>query len=126
MDITDAILKMVDGSDHHSIDDYQLADILAAIMQGADHPNMADVLKQLVAIVQFNFDFWKKVSANMELLRAKARCMHSYGINIDPTQLAFILLANIDVAASEDWSCVFCPALQPIRRRFTYNHAHGL
>ena len=43
-DITNAVLKNSDGSDHRSIDDYQLADVLVAIMQRADQPNTADVL----------------------------------------------------------------------------------
>jgi hypothetical protein len=93
-------------------------------MQGANRPNTADVLMQLMAIIQFKFNFRKKVSANMELLRAKAGCMHSYGINIGPTQLTLILLANVDVAASENWDHEFCPALQTIRRHFMYNHTH--
>ena len=123
-DVTDSVLKSADGDDFRSIDDYQLEDVIAAVLQGADHPNTADVLTQLLAIIQFTFDFRKKVSANMELLRSKAGRLQSYGIKLDDTQLAIVLLANIDVAAGDDWGREFRPALQTICRRFPYNHVH--
>lgn len=123
-DVTDSVLKSADGDDFRSIDDYQLEDVIAAVLQGADRPNTADVLTQLLAIIQFTFDFRKKVSANMELLRSKAGRLQSYGIKLDDTQLAIVLLANIDVAAGDDWGREFRPALQTIRRRFPYNHVH--
>jgi len=103
-DITDSILKSADGANFRSIDDYQLEAVIAAVLQGADRPNMADVLAQLLVIIQFLFDCRKKVSTNMELLHSKAGCLHSYGIKIDDMQLAIVLIANIDVAASNNWS----------------------
>ena len=50
----------------------------------------------------------------MELLRAKVARIHSYGITVDDTQLAIILLANIELAASEDYGRKFRPAIQAI------------
>ncbi len=50
--------------------------------------------------------------------------MHSYGIVVNDTQLALVLLANIKLAASEAWGCKFCPALQTIHRTYAYNFAH--
>ena len=124
-DVTDAVLKTADGSDLRSIDDWLLEEVLAAVVQGADRPNSSDVLAQLLHVIQFEFDFRKKVSANMELLRAKAGRMTAYGITVDDSQLALVLLANIDIASSHDWGREFRPTLQTIRRRFTYNHAHN-
>eukprot|EP00804_Cyclotella_cryptica_P009005 CCRYP_003106-RA/>CCRYP_003106-RA protein AED:0.44 eAED:0.55 QI:0/0/0/0.8/1/1/5/0/886 len=67
----------------------------------------------------------KVVSANMELLRAKAGRMTAYGITVDDSQLALVLLANIDIASSHDWGREFRPTLQTIRRKYNYNHAHN-
>ena len=53
---------------------------------------------QLLHIIQFTFDFRKKVSSNMKLLCSKAGHMHSYGITIDDAQLALVLLANTALA----------------------------
>eukprot|EP00804_Cyclotella_cryptica_P000999 CCRYP_012348-RA/>CCRYP_012348-RA protein AED:0.11 eAED:0.11 QI:0/0/0/1/1/1/3/0/1327 len=61
----------------------------------------------------------------MELLRAKAGRMTAYSITVDDSQLALVLLANIDSASSHDWGREFCPTLQTIRCRFAYNHAHN-
>ena len=123
-DITDTILKTADGSDFKGVDDYQLEDLLNAVLQGADRPSTTDILKQFLGIIAFTFNFQKKVGANMELLKAKVGSMQSYGINVDETQLALILLANIETAASEDFGREFRPALQTIRRRFPYNFVH--
>lgn len=123
-DVTDAVLKTADGSDFRSIDDWLLEEVLAAVVQGADRPNSTDVLSQLLQVIQFEFDFRKKVSANMELLRAKAGRMTAYGITVDDSQLALVLLANIDVATGHDWGREFRPTLQTIRRKYAYNHAH--
>jgi hypothetical protein len=121
-DVTDAVLKNADGSDFKSIDDWQLKDVLAAIVQGADHPNTANVLNQLLSLIHFSFDFCKNVNANMELLCAKAGRMVSYGVTIDETQLALVLVANINVATSEVWGREFRPALQTIHRHCAYNY----
>eukprot|EP00804_Cyclotella_cryptica_P021145 CCRYP_001466-RA/>CCRYP_001466-RA protein AED:0.26 eAED:0.26 QI:0/0/0/1/0/0.25/4/0/985 len=123
-DVTDAVLKTADGSNLRSIDHWLLEEVLAAIVQGADRPNSTDVLAQLLHVIQFKFNFHKKVSANMELLHAKAGRMTAYGITVDNSQLALILLANIDVASSHDWGREFRPTLQTIRCKFSYNHAH--
>ena len=123
-DVTDAVLKTADGSDFKSIDDWQLEDILATLIQGAARPNTADVFNQLLVIIQFVFDFRKKVNVNMELLRSKVGRLTSYGITIDDTQLALILLANIDTAASNEGGHKFRPTLQTIRRCYAYNRVH--
>jgi len=123
--VTDAVLKTADGSDFKSIDDWQLEDVLAAVVQGADRPNTAGMLTQLLHIIQFTFDFCKKVCAIMELLRSKAGPMHSYGITIDDTQLALVLIANIALATSEDWGREFRPTLQTIRRCYVHNYVHN-
>eukprot|EP00804_Cyclotella_cryptica_P009141 CCRYP_003208-RA/>CCRYP_003208-RA protein AED:0.61 eAED:0.32 QI:0/0/0/0.5/1/1/2/0/507 len=85
--VTGAVLKTAGGSDLRSIGDWLLEEVLAAVVQGADRPNSSDVLAQLLHVIQFEFDFRKKVSANMELLRAKAGRMTAYGITVDDSQL---------------------------------------
>jgi hypothetical protein len=74
--------------------------------------------------MRFSFNFHKKVSANMELLRSKAGRMQSYGIAIDDTQLALVLLANIDLAASKNWGHEFHLTIQSIPCKYAYNYTH--
>ena len=43
---------------------------------------------------------------------------------MDDTQIALIILANVEVAASQEYGTEFKTALQTIRRRYNYSHVH--
>jgi hypothetical protein len=66
--ITDAILQTADGSNHKSIDNFTLFDVMKVVIDGADRPSTNDVLEQLLEVINHTFDFCKKVSVNMELM----------------------------------------------------------
>jgi hypothetical protein len=70
--ITDAILRMADGSDHKSINDFMLYDVMKVGIDGADQPSTNDVLEQLLEVINYTFKFCKKVSVNMELMQLNA------------------------------------------------------
>ena len=123
-DVTDAVLRTVGGEDYKSLDEYELHELVSVIIQGADRPNINDVLDKLHEVVTFKFDFRKKVGANVEALRAKAAQMQPYGIVVDETQIALVFQANVSAAASEDWGREFRPAVQVVRKAFAYNHKH--
>ena len=69
-DITDTILQTPNGSDHKSIDDFTLYEVMKVAIDGADRPNTNDVLEQLIEVINHPFDFHKKVSVNMELMQS--------------------------------------------------------
>lgn len=123
-DITDSVLRNADGNDNKGVDEYTLYDVIQAAIQGAIRPNMSEILTQKVAVINYRFDFRKKVATNMEVLRAKVNRVTSYGITHDETELALTLLANIDYATHHDWGREFRPAMQEIRKQFSYNHKH--
>ena len=50
--------------------------------------------------------------------------MKMYGIDVSTPQIVFTLMANIEVAAREDFGREFRPALQNIHAKYTYSHAH--
>jgi hypothetical protein len=64
--ITNAILRTADGSDHKSIDDFTLFEVMKLAIEGANLPSTNNVLEQLLKIINHNFDFCKKISVNME------------------------------------------------------------
>jgi hypothetical protein len=66
--ITNAILQTADGSDHKSIDDFMLFDVMKVAIDGADRPSTNDVLEQVLKVINHTFNFCKKVSVNMELM----------------------------------------------------------
>jgi hypothetical protein len=68
--ITNAILRTANGSDHKSIDDFTLYNVMKVVINGADQPSTNDVLEQLLEVINHTFNFCKKVSVNMELMQS--------------------------------------------------------
>ncbi len=58
--ITNAILRTADGSDHKSVDDFTLFDIIQVAIDGADRPLTNDVMEQLLKVINHTFDFARK------------------------------------------------------------------
>jgi hypothetical protein len=70
--ITDAILRMANSSDHKSIDDFTLFEVMKLAINGANQSFTNYVLEQLLEVINHNFDFCKKVSFNMALIQSNA------------------------------------------------------
>jgi hypothetical protein len=50
--------------------------------------------------------------------------MSTYGIDISTAQIALVLIANIELAAKEDYGCGFCSTLHKIRAKYPYSYPH--
>jgi hypothetical protein len=122
-DITNAILWMANGSDHKSIDNFTLFEVMKSAINGADRPSTNNVLEQLLKIINHNFNSCKKVSVNMELMQSNAAQMAT-GIIIGIPQLMLTLLANIKTDTKSDYGREFCSAMHAICKKYTYNHVH--
>ncbi len=105
--ITNAVLRTADGSNHKSIDDYTLFAVMAAAIDGAYRPSTTNVLEQLLEVINHTFDFKQKVSVNMELMQLNAARMATYGIAISIPQLTLTLIANIENATKAKYGCKF-------------------
>jgi hypothetical protein len=103
-DITDAILRTADGSNHKSINDFTLYDVMKVAIDGANQPS---TLEQLLKAINHTFNFCKKVSINMELMQSNAARMATYGIVNGIPQLTLTLLANIETATKSDYGHEF-------------------
>jgi hypothetical protein len=122
--VTNAILWMADSSDHKSIDNFMLFEVMKSAINGANQPSTNDVVEQLLKVINHNFDFCKKVSVNMELMQSNVAQMATYGIVIGIPQLMLMLLANIETATKSNYGREFCSAMHAIRNKYTYNHVH--
>jgi predicted transcriptional regulator len=49
--ITNAILRTADGSNHKSIDNFTLYEVMKVAIDGADRPTTNDVLEQLLEVI---------------------------------------------------------------------------
>jgi hypothetical protein len=105
--ITDAVLRTANSSNHKSIDNYMLFAVMAAAIDGADQPSTTNVLEQLLEVINHTFDFQKRVSVNMELMQLNAARMATYGIAISIPQLTLTLIANIENATKAKYGRKF-------------------
>jgi hypothetical protein len=108
------ILRQADRG-FKGLDKYTLHELLKAAVNGADRPPATDILDQLLAVFNYAFDMRKKIIMNMESLQALVIRMSTYGINIGAAQNAIVLIANIELAAKEEYGRDFCLALHKIR-----------
>ena len=123
-DITNAVLRTADGSNHKSINNFTLYKVMKVGIDGADRPSTNDVLEQLLEVINHTFNFCKKVSVNMELMQLNAAQVATYGIVIGILQLTLTLLGNIKMATKSDYGCEFCSSMQAIRKKYMYDHVH--
>ncbi len=124
--ITNAILHTADGSNHKSIENFTLFDVMQVAIDGANRPSMNDVLEQLLKFINHIFNFCKKISVNMELLQLNVARMAMYGITISIPQLVLTLLADIKTATKSKYGHEFRSAMHAIRKKYTYNHVHDV
>jgi hypothetical protein len=122
--ITVTILHQADG-DFNGLDEYTLHELLKAAVNGADRPPATDILNQFLAVFNYAFDMRKKISMNMESLQALVVRMSTYGINNGTVQIALVLIANIELAAKEDYGCNFCSELHKIHAKYPYSYPHN-
>ena len=122
--ITDAVLLTSDGVHHKSVDEYELFELVNAIMQAAVRPQIADIRRKFVAYATTEFDFRKLFAHNAAGLRTSAAKLSSYGILSSDNTLAAIILAETDRAAREPFGREIESAMDRIRSRYAYDFAH--
>jgi hypothetical protein len=99
--------ETADGSNHKSINDFTLYNVMKVATDRANQPSTNGVLVQLLKVINHTFDFHKKVSVNMELMQLNAAQMATYGIVIGIPQLTLTLLANIETATKSNYGHEF-------------------
>ena len=121
--ITNSMVCRANG-EYKNLDEYTLHELIQATIERANRPPVTDVLTQLNHVINYVFDFRKKISANMEGMQELITRMASHGINIATSQIVLTLMANIDVASRKEFGREFQPGLQIIRAKYKYNHKH--
>ena len=109
--VTDSVLRLPDGTDTKGVDEYQLKDLLEAVMLGASRPLIHDIIKQLNDVINFKLNFQQRIDTNVELLRTMLAKTHSYGIALDDTIVALVIIHNVTCAQNETWGAEFRPVL---------------
>jgi hypothetical protein len=79
-DITDSVLRNTDCNDSKGVNEWSLYQVIQAAKQGAICPGTGDILQQVISTLNHRFDFRKKISTNMEQLKAKINRVVAHGI----------------------------------------------
>jgi hypothetical protein len=74
MDITDSMVCRANG-EYKYLDEYTLHELIHATIDRANRPPATDILTQLNHVINYVFDFRKKISANMEGMQKLITCM---------------------------------------------------
>jgi hypothetical protein len=120
--VTNAILRTANGSDHKSIDDFNLFEVMKSAISGANRSSKNNMLEQLLEVINHNFDFCKKVSINMELMQSNtAQNGHIQYCHWYPTAHAHAvgqtLLADIKTDTKSNYGHEFCSAMHAICKK---------
>ena len=122
--VTDTVLRTSDGTDYKSVDEYELFQLINAVMQAADRPRVREVRQQMVDTLATKFNFQQRFLDNVAVLRAQIARLPAYGITINEDVVAAIILAEADKAARKLWGREIETAADKIRLRYGYDHAH--
>ena len=122
--VTDAILRTADGTDFKSIDEYELYELVSAVIQAADRPRVRAIRQQLLAALSYRFNLRQRFSDNVAVLRAKNARIAAYGIVVHDDMIANVVLAEADEAAREEWGREIGTAMDKIRLLYGYDFAH--
>lgn len=122
--ITDQILKNVDGTPK-TVDEYAVWELIQAIRDGAIRPEHQDVLNLARTMLDFQFDWRKKIQANIEQLKVHVERGKSAGLSLDATFIVSVLLANLHAAVQHDWGRDLFEAHQKIRRQYPHTTTHS-
>ena len=60
----------MDGQDFHTVDGYQLCNLMTAVIEGAERPATQDVRNMYVCLCGTRFDFRTKMVTNVERFRS--------------------------------------------------------
>ena len=83
--ITNPILRHPDGVRMKKVDEYHLHELVAAVMEGAEHPSPIKIRKQLTGIMAFTFDWRETGAMNHERLAADIAKVDTFGVKIQTT-----------------------------------------
>ena len=121
--ITDQILKNVDGTPK-TVDEYHLYELIQAVRDGAIRPEHHDILRLAKNVIEFQFDWRKKIQANLEQLKVLIERGKSSGLNLDVTFIVSVLLANLHSAVQHDWGRDLFESHQKIRKQYPHGTTH--
>ena len=78
------------------MDEWHLHEIITEMIETVDRPATTSVLDALVKILQWQFDFRKQISANVEVLKTKHTKVKVFGLKATEAQLILTVVVNVE------------------------------
>jgi hypothetical protein len=100
-DITNPILRTTDGISFKSENDYQLHQLITAITEGTDRPEVTTIRNQFITIAGMVLDWRDTVTSNAEKFATNAAKTQAYGIRVHNDLKAVVILANVEWVAHQ-------------------------
>ena len=116
--VTDAALRTSDGVQLKSVNEYELFDLINAIMQAAVRPLIGAIRRRFIEFTNYEFDFRIRFASSVAELRSLAAKLNAYGIMSYDNHLAIIILAVADRAAREPFGGKIETAMDRVQSQF--------
>ena len=100
--ITDVILNDVGTGLKKKVDDYQLSDLVKAVVDSASRPMYTDVAAHYAENFNFRFEFRSRCVTQLEILRSRNARLRKYGIVMGEDIVAMVIIRNLEWAAEQD------------------------
>jgi hypothetical protein len=78
------------------VDEYQLHQLVTAIIEGAERPEATTIRQQDVNIAGMVFDWRDTVATNVKKFAMNATKTQAYGIHVHNNLKAVVILANVE------------------------------
>ena len=97
--ITNPILRTMDGSDFWTVDKYDLHQLLSAIKGGAEWPSATAIRQMMVGVMATSFDWRNSAATNLEQLSTAIAKAATYGVRFHNNMKGIVITAKVDHAA---------------------------
>ena len=122
-DIVGEITHNEDGT-RKSIDDIALAKLFKHITDMAQRQTYVEIRKLFKKFAGLEFDFRKTIAVNMSKIQVIRERLELAGIKTDVSQVALIMLANVENASQKEFGTQFIPVLQQISQDYSHDKVH--
>ena len=123
-DITNPILRMTDGRDFKSVDEYHIHQLLTDITEGEERPEATNIRRQFVNFTGTISDCRETVVTNVKIMAEIAAKLQGYGVQVHSYLQSVVILSNTELAAHQKWGTEISVTHFKIMAEYRYNHIH--
>ena len=101
--ITNLILRTIDGSYFRTVDEYDLHQLLSAVKGGAEWPSSTAIRQMMVDVMATTFDWQESAATNLKQLLTSIAKAAVYGVRFHNDMKELVITSNVSHAAQQTW-----------------------